>query len=36
MVKCRDAFEYNDPKIKDLKDYINILKEFYGKKENKR
>jgi len=35
MVKCRDIFEYDKPKIKDIKDYIGILKEFYGKKDNK-
>jgi hypothetical protein len=31
--KCGGSvFEYYDPKTKDIKDYINILKEFYGKK----
>jgi hypothetical protein len=32
MVKCRDIFEYDDPKNRYIKDYIDILKEFYGKK----
>jgi hypothetical protein len=35
MVKCRDVFEYNNPKIEDIKDHIEILKEFYGKKSSK-
>jgi len=35
MVKCNDFFEYENPKIEDLNDYINILKEFYGKKGSK-
>jgi hypothetical protein len=31
--KCGGSvFEYNNPKTKDIKDYMNILKEFYGKK----
>jgi hypothetical protein len=32
MVKCRDVFEYIDPKLKDTNNYIDILNEFYGKK----
>jgi hypothetical protein len=32
MIKCRDIFEYYDPKIEEIKDYIDILKEFYGKR----
>jgi hypothetical protein len=36
MVKCRDVFEYHNPKIEDIKDYIDILREFYGKKGSKK
>jgi len=35
IAKCNDFFEYENPKIKDIEDYINILKEFYGKKGSK-
>jgi hypothetical protein len=32
--KCGGSvFEYHDPKTNDIKDYMNILKEFYGGKE---
>jgi hypothetical protein len=32
MVKCCDIFEYIDPKLKDINNYVDILNEFYGKK----
>jgi hypothetical protein len=33
MVKCDgEVFQYNNPKIEYTNDYIDILKEFYGKK----
>ena len=32
MVKCADAFEFINPKTKEIKDYVGILNEFYGKK----
>jgi hypothetical protein len=35
MIKCRDIFEYDNPKINDIEDYLDILKEFYGKKGHK-
>ena len=36
MVKCCDIFEYIDPKLKDIDNYIGILTEFYGKKRLKK
>jgi len=38
IAKCADVFEYINPTIKEIKDFIGILKEFYGKKvlKNKR
>jgi len=35
MVKCADVFEIINPKTKEIKDYIGILNEFYGKKGSK-
>jgi len=35
MVKCADVFEIVNPKTKEIKDYIGILNEFYGKKGSK-
>jgi hypothetical protein len=35
IAKCNDYFEYDNLKISDIKDYIGILKEFYGKKGSK-
>jgi hypothetical protein len=36
MAKCADIFEYINPKTKEIKDYIDILNEFYGKKGSKK
>jgi hypothetical protein len=35
MVKCADVFEIINPKTKEIKDYVGILNEFYGKKGSK-
>jgi hypothetical protein len=35
IAKCADIFEYIDPKINEINDFIGILKEFYGKKNSK-
>jgi len=32
MIKSADAFEFINPKTKEMKDYVGILNEFYGKK----
>jgi hypothetical protein len=35
--KCAGVvFEFHDPKIEYIKDYVDILKEFYGKKSSKK
>ena len=36
MVKCANVFEYINPKTEEIKDYIGILNEFYGKKSSKK
>jgi hypothetical protein len=31
-IKCGYVFSFTDPKIENIKDYIDILKEFYAKR----